>query len=30
VRDLQKELTVELNDFGKSLDLLAITMAEEN
>ena len=28
VRDLQKEISVELNDFGKSLDLLAITMAE--
>lgn len=28
VRDLQKEITVELNDFGKSLDLLAITMEE--
>ncbi len=29
IRDVQKDIKVELNDFGKSLDLLAITMDEE-
>ena len=29
IREVQSEIKVELNDFGKSIDLLAITMDEE-